>query len=213
MTDELTAFKQQWRAKNPLNTTTVVKYPFPIERVTVGNYTYGNLIVRSWDGDNEALTIGNFCSLADDVTFLMGGEHDYTRFMSFPYDAFFVTKQADVQAKGPITLGDDVWIGANVTVVSGITIGQGAVVAAGSVVTRDVPPYAIVGGDPAKVIKYRFAPATIKKLETIDYSKLRPDFFKTNRALLKTMNVDQDIDQLLARVQAYQPSDATGKEK
>lgn len=203
MTTELEEFNKQWRQKNPLNTTTVVDYTFPIDRVSVGDYTYGNLIVRSWDGDNEALNIGRFCSIADNVTFLMGGEHDYTRFMSFPYDAFFVSKQADVQAKGPITLGDDVWIGANVTVVSGLTIGQGAVVAAGSVVTKDVPPYAIIGGDPAKVIKYRFQPATIQKLLMLDYSQLQPAFFKQYRGALRQVDVDQDVDQLLAMVQDY----------
>mgnify|MGYP001003489113 CR=1 FL=1 len=196
-------FQNEWRARNPQNTTTVVQYTFPMDKVTVGNYTYGNLIVRSWGADNEGLNIGNFCSIADNVTFLMGGEHDYSRFLSFPYDAFFVSHEADVKAKGPITLGDDVWIGANVTVVSGVTIGQGAVVAAGSIVTKDVPAYAIVGGDPAKVIKYRFKPETIAKLLTCDFGQLKPDFFAKNRELLANMDVDQDIDVLQQAIKDY----------
>ncbi|MFC6254041.1 CatB-related O-acetyltransferase [Secundilactobacillus hailunensis] len=199
----LADFRKQWRERNGHNTTTVADYTFPIDKVTVGSFTYGNLDIRSWDADNERLTIGNFCSIADNVTFLMGGEHDYKRFLSFPYDAFFVTKQADVQAKGPITLGDDVWIGANVTVVSDVNIGQGAVVAAGSIVTKDVPPYAIVGGNPAKVIKYRFKPATIEALLKLDFSKLDPDFFVKNRDILANIDIDQDIKTLTQLIDNY----------
>lgn len=195
-------FAQAWRDKNPHNTTTVVQYQFPMQRVTVGNHTYGNLIIRSWDGAHERLQIGSFCSIADNVTFLMGGEHDYSRFMSFPYDAFFVSHQADVQAKGPLIVRDDVWIGANATIVSGVTIGQGAVIAAGSIVTQDVPPYAIVGGNPAQVIKYRFKPATIKQLLTCDLGKLQPAFFAENRQFLAELDVDCDITKLCALIQA-----------
>ncbi len=146
---ELNEFKEKWRSKNTHNTTTVGSYQFPLDKVTVGNYTYGNLTIRSWNAANEKLTIGNFCSIADGVTFLMGGEHDYTRFLSFPYNAFFVTYEADVKAKGAIIVEDDFWIGANAIIISGVTIGKGAVIAAGSVVTKDIPPYAIVGGNPA----------------------------------------------------------------
>jgi hypothetical protein len=64
----------------------------------------------------------------------------------------------------PPTIGSDVWIGSNVTVLQGVTVGHGAVIAAGAVVTKDVPPYAIVGGVPAKVIRYRFAPEVVREL-------------------------------------------------
>lgn len=198
-------FEQLWRTQNPHNTTTVQNYQFPIEKVTVGNYTYGPLIIRSWDGPDEGLTIGNFCSIADGVTFLMGGEHDYSRFLSFPYDAFFVSFQADVNAKGPIVLEDDVWIGANAIIVSGVTIGQGAVITAGSIVTKDAPPYAIVGGNPAKVLKYRFDPVTIEILLSLDFSKLTPAFFNENREFLSQLNVNQDIQQLAQRITDFTP--------
>lgn len=75
-------------------------------------------------------------------------------------------------SKGDITIEDDVWIGYGATILSGVKIGQGAVIAAGAVVTRDVPPYAIAGGVPAKVIKWRFPQAIIDKLVKIDFSKL-----------------------------------------
>ena len=75
-------------------------------------------------------------------------------------------------SKGDIILEDDVWIGQRAMIMSGIRIGQGAVVAAGAVVTKDVPPYAIVGGVPAKVIRYRFAPELTQELMKIDYNRL-----------------------------------------
>jgi serine acetyltransferase len=85
--------------------------------------------------------------------------------------------------KGDITIENDVWIGAKATVMSGIKIGNGAVVAAGSVVTKDVPPYAIVAGNPAKIVKYRFDESQIEKLLQIswwnwDEGKIRDNAMK-----------------------------------
>ncbi|NLK24601.1 MAG: CatB-related O-acetyltransferase [Clostridiales bacterium] len=84
----------------------------------------------------------------------------------------------DAISKGDIIVRDDVWIGQRAIILSNVNIGQGAVIAAGSVVTKDVPPYAIVGGVPAKVIKYRFSPEMIKELLKIDYSKLTDEMIK-----------------------------------
>jgi hypothetical protein len=72
-------------------------------------------------------------------------------------------------SKGDITIGNDVWIGLNCTILDGITIGNGAVIAAGSVVTKNVEPYSIVGGNPAKLIKYRFSPELIKRIEDLKF--------------------------------------------
>ena len=81
-------------------------------------------------------------------------------------------------SRGDIIVKDDVWIGENALIMSGVTLGQGCIVAAGAVVTKDVPPYAIVGGVPAKVIRYRFTEAQIEKLIQIDYSKLTDDMIR-----------------------------------
>jgi serine acetyltransferase len=79
-----------------------------------------------------------------------------------------------------VVIEDNVWIGENACIMSGVHIGQGAVVAAGSVVNKDVPPYSIVGGVPAKVIKYRFEPEMIEALLKIDYSKLDKDMIQSH---------------------------------
>ncbi len=78
----------------------------------------------------------------------------------------------------PPTIGNDVWIGSNATILQGVNIGNGAVIAAGAVVTKDVPPYAIVGGVPAKIIKYRFTEEQIKSLLDIEWWKLDKEEFK-----------------------------------
>ena len=83
----------------------------------------------------------------------------------------------------PVTIGNDVWIGANVCILPGISIGDGAVLAAGAVITKDVPPYAIVGGVPAKVIKYRFSEDIIKKLLKIKWWNWEEEKVKKNKDL------------------------------
>lgn len=86
----------------------------------------------------------------------------------------------DAQTKGPIIVEDEVWIGNNVIVMSGIKIGKGAIVAAGSVVTKDIPPFAIVGGNPAKFIKWRFAEELISKRVEININTIELEIIKQN---------------------------------
>lgn len=163
--------KRAWRKKNPHNTT-VLKEPFNIDAVEVGNHTYGALRVLL-DDEHSRLKIGNFCSIAPDVIFIPGSEHTVDTISTFPFKVKCLQSQAhEAFSKGDIIVEDDVWIGCRATILSGVHIGQGAVVAAGAVVTKDVPPYAIVGGVPAKVIKYRFDNKMIDKLLKVDFSKL-----------------------------------------
>lgn len=138
----------------------------------MGNGTYGGILVFN-DVPTCNLIIGNYCSIAANVVFLLGHDHRVDCLSTFPYKAEVLHEQkSEAISKGDIILDDDVWIGYGATIMSGVHIGQGAVIAAGAVVTKDVPPYAIVGGVPARVIKYRFEPEQIEELLKIDYSKL-----------------------------------------
>lgn len=170
---------QLWRARNPHNTTSLLSET-PIECVHVGRGTYGGLNVLNFDGTTQ-VRIGNYCSIGPEVLFVPSADHYTDRISTFPFRAKCISPDAlEGIGKGDIVVEDDVWIGCRVTVLSGVHIGQGAVVAAGSVVNKDVPPYSIVGGVPAKVIKYRFEPEMIEALLKIDYSKLDKDMIQSH---------------------------------
>lgn len=126
-------------------------------RVTIGKYT------NIWGPNTEIfaaenkISIGNFCSIASNVTI-----QEYNHNIDY-FTTSFIHKhllndlvKKEITSKGDIIIGNDVWIGTKCVILSGVTIGNGAVIAANSVVTKSVPDYAIVGGNPAKIIKYRF---------------------------------------------------------
>lgn len=119
-------------------------------------------------GGRHCIAIGKGCSLADDITFMIDLNHDYTAVcqgeMSFLQNVHLPQK---LPRKGSIILQNDVWIGHGATIMAGVTLHNGCVVAAGAVVTKDVPPYTIVGGNPARQIRNRFDSDTIAALEKI----------------------------------------------
>ena len=108
--------------------------------------------------------------IREDVVFILGGEHRADWITTYPFNALF-SEGAHItghpSSKGDIVIGNDVWIGYQSCILSGVTIGNGAIIGAKSVVTKDVPPYAIVAGNPAKFIRYRFPQETIDKLENL----------------------------------------------
>lgn len=183
--------EKKWRKRNAHNFTQTGN-EFDFEQVKVGKGSYGELNVLSFT-DKSSLRIGNFVSIAPQVWFLIGAEHYTNHISTFPFKAkFLMTEKMEAFSKGDgICVDDDVWIGLGAIILSGVHIGQGAVVAAGAVVTKDVPPYAIVGGAPAKVIRYRFAPELIKELLKIDYSRLDRDMVQEHLEELYMDLVDE----------------------
>lgn len=135
----------------------------------IGDYTYGKPKPLEWGVDGK-LIIGKYCSIADDVTILLGGNHRIDWVTTYPFSALADTWPeargvvGHPHTNGDVRIGNDVWLGRGSTIMSGVTIGDGAVVASCSVVTKDVAPYAIVGGNPAKHIKYRFSETEIAAL-------------------------------------------------
>ena len=122
------------------------------ENITVGDFTYGHPIVHDWKTGNK-LKIGKFCSIGGNVDILLGGEHHTEWCTTYPFDVLL--DGGKCRSKGDVIIGNDVWIGDNVTILSGVTIGDGAVIGAGAVVTKDVLPYSIVCGVPARKIRFR----------------------------------------------------------
>jgi virginiamycin A acetyltransferase len=169
-------------------------------KYTVGKYTYGAPIVKDWH-QGTTLKIGDFCSIAENVTILLGGNHPVNWVSSFPFGAIFEEFQGrcgeypEKMSKGDVIIGNDVWIGLNATILSGITIGDGVIIAANAVVTKNVEPYAIVGGNPAKLIKKRFSDEAISKLLVIKWWNWEIDKIKDNLDLILSDRIETFIDQ------------------
>lgn len=179
-------YRIRWRIKNKHNGTIMYKKKFDINRVTVGNETYGPLYILDDDGVSK-IKIGNYCSIAANVTLISGSDHRIHNISTFPFKIKCLGEAGcEAVSKGDIVIGDDVWIGNGAIILSGVTIGQGAVVAAGAVVTKSVPPYAIVGGNPAGILKYRFKKEICDELLKIDYSRIDREIIKQNIELLYT---------------------------
>ncbi len=192
-----------WRALNPHNHTvlTMSAGPFDFSRVTVGRRSYGELNIMAYGRDAERLTIGSFVSIASEVKFMLGGNHPYEGFSTFPFKVKYFGDTLESSTKGAIVVEDDVWIGYQTLIMSGVTIGQGAIVAAGSVVTRNVAPYTIVGGNPARYIKHRYPPAVVEKMLKFDFARVSDEVILANRELLyEALNAD-NVDAILARLQ------------
>jgi len=152
--------------------------------IEVGDYTYYDdpdgpehfekNVLYHFDFIGDKLIIGKFCAIAKDVTFIMNGaNHQSTGFSTYPFFIFgngwekSAPQPGDLPFKGNTEIGNDVWIGYNATIMPGVKIGSGAIIASKSVVTNDVPAYAVVGGNPAKIIKQRFDDKTIDALLSI----------------------------------------------
>lgn len=136
----------------------------------IGDWTYGSPIIRSWRR-SVTLTIGKFCSIGGGVQIFLGGNHRHDWVTTYPFKNVFADLSLEEYefevTDGDVVIGNDVWIGHESLILSGVKIGNGSVIAARSVVTKDVPPYAIVAGNPARLIRFRFDDNVIVALQEI----------------------------------------------
>ena len=162
--------------------------------VALGDYTYisaGTRIVNA--------TLGKFCSIGPEII-ICPGKHPASTYVSSHPIFYSVLAQSQesfcdknyFEESASVTIGNDVWIGARAIIVDGVCIGDGAIVASGAIVTKDVPAYAIVGGMPAKIIKYRFTPEQIDFLSGFRWWDRHRTWLKDNFLLM------HDIDNLKA---------------
>ena len=188
---KLMLFKKRYRKLNAHNETYIMNY-CELSKIVVGKKTYGELHVIDWSPLNTKLYIGSYCSIAPGVQFLLGGEHQINSISTYPFKGKVFGYEREAGSKGDIVVKDDVWIGTKAIICSGVTIGQGAIIAAGSVVTKDVEPYAIVGGNPAKKIRYRFDESLRVKLINVNVVDLFGKFKKKYEDIIYA-NLNNDI--------------------
>lgn len=187
----------RWKKMNTHNSTSL-EHSCDINKIEIGNMTYGIINVEEFGNPNESLKIGSYCSIANKVVFILGGEHSYKNVTTYPIKKKLNLKDTEAISKGKITVEDDVWIGYGSTILSGVTIGKGAIIGAGTVVSKDIPPYAIYAGN--RIIRYRFSPEVIKKLEKIDFSSIKKEKILRNIDLFYTDLNNDNVEKIVNNI-------------
>jgi virginiamycin A acetyltransferase len=175
--------------------------------IHVGDYTYfddrknGPLnfethnVLYNYNYDAVKLVFGKFCAIAAETKFLMTGDHKLDGISTYPFPIFrrgweSAFDLAALPVKGDIIVGNDVWFGYDSLIMNGVTIGSGAIIATRAVVKKDVPPFSIVAGNPARVVKMRFDEATIKRLLAIAWWDWDIEKINRNLQLICALDVD-----------------------
>lgn len=163
---------------------------FPVLSIDKDSYIVGAQIESGinfhWDVGGYSLQIGKYCAMAENIMFMIDVNHNYNALcMGNVPELQGERGRVEQRARGEIIIQNDVWIGHGAVIMDGVTIHNGAVVATNAVVTKDVPPYAIVGGNPAKVIRYRFDESTIQKLESIAWWDWESEKIIENKAKMR----------------------------
>lgn len=168
------------------------KYP----QFDIGRGSYGGLRVLG-AGEGATLRMGAFCSVAENVKVFLGREHRVDWVTTYPFSVLWPSAQSvkgHPATKGDVVIGNDVWIAADATILSGVEIGDGAVIGYGAVVARDVPPYAVAAGNPARVIKMRFDDDVIQRLLALQWWNWKDTLIAEFLPLLLQSDVNAFLD-------------------
>jgi virginiamycin A acetyltransferase len=192
--------------RHPRLTRSFIQSRWGGEWATVGDHTYGHPEIQ--EPRAAILSIGKYCSIADGVTIVMTN-HCVDLATTYPFSSLsFIWPEAlglgpDHQTPGPLTIGNDVWLGFRSILLPGVKIGDGAIIAAGAIVTKYVPPYAVVAGCPARVIRYRFNERVIQAMLEIAWWNWSDEDVAKHLGLI----MSRDIENFIRSVQ----SDGTGR--
>lgn len=186
--------------------TVYLKHIITNPNITIGDYTMyndfkddptlfeKNCVLYQYPINHAKLIIGKFCSIACEVKFLFNSaNHTLSSLSTYPFPLFYEEWSLDKKNitsawdnKGNITIGNDVWIGYEAIILAGVTIGDGAIIGSRSIVTKDVSPYAIVGGSPAKIIRIRYTASEIACLQELKWWDWTKDKIKKNISILQS---------------------------
>ena len=200
---------------NEFRTSCFIKNVISAPNITVGDYTYyddpvdptgfeRNNVLFNYPEFGDSLVIGKFCSIASGTKFIMGpANHRISSVTTYPFQVFgglwsenTPPHLSQLPFKGDTVVGSDVWIGRESVIMPGVTIGDGAIIAAYSVVTKDVPPYSVFGGNPARFIKKRFDDELIEILLTFKWWNLEGEALVNILPLL----CDPDLETVTAEL-------------
>ncbi|MDI1259749.1 CatB-related O-acetyltransferase [Aquabacterium sp.] len=182
-------------------------------KVSFGRFNYGTqyLSIHEW-GEGASFSMGSFCSIASNITIFLGGNHRTDWITTFPFGHVFQEQLGGMHikghpaTKGDVVIGNDVWIGHHSTIMSGVTIGDGAVIGAHAVVIKNVEPYAIVGGNPAKHVRFRFEPEICELLGQFKWWELPVDDIK---AIAEKLSAQPTVELLQALIDTYKNTPRT----
>ncbi len=201
---------------NEYKTSCFIKNVITAPNIIVGDYTYyddalaptefeKNNVLFNYPEFGDKLIIGKFCSIASGTKFIMGSaNHRLGSVTTYPFNVFGGSWQentpdhmSQLPFKGDIVIGNDVWIGRESIIMPGVKIGDGAIIAAYSVVTKDVEPYSVVGGNPARFIKKRFNDELIELLLEFKWWDLPPEKLVAALPLL----CDFDLEKVTKKIE------------
>lgn len=167
-------------------------------RLTIGRFSYGIPRVLTFGPSAPRLDIGAFCSISEGVEILLNGDHRTDWVSTYPFRAQLriegMLEDGHPRTRGPVSIGNDVWLARDALVLSGVSIGHGAVVAARAVVTRDVAPYSVVVGNPAQHAKFRFPDEQIAALLALKWWSWSEEKIRQNISLLCSPDVGEFLD-------------------
>ena len=160
--------------------------------IEIGDFTYGAPIIYQWRCGTR-LIIGRFCCIGSQVKFYLGGNHRYERISQYPFDNLFSSTCSipHSYSNGDIVVGNDVWFGSHSSIMSGVTIGDGCTIGASCMVSKSIPPYSVVVGNPLRIVKKRFSDTEIEKLLKIQWWNWPTKVIEKYASLICSKDVDE----------------------